>query len=50
MLIKKRALVLDGFFVLWAGLFSSCECLLVHLRNIENFMNHVSARFFTGGM
>ena len=50
MLMKKRAPVLGGSFALWAGLFSSCECLLIHLRNKEDFMNPVTAGFVTGGL
>ncbi len=48
--MKKRAPVLGGSFALWAGLFSSCECLLIHLRNKEDFMNPVTAGFVTGGL
>jgi import inner membrane translocase subunit TIM17 len=50
MLMKKRAPVLGGSFALWAGLFASTECLLIHLRNKEDFMNPIAAGFFTGGL
>ena len=48
--MKKRAPVLGGSFALWAGLFASTECLLIHLRNKEDFMNPIAAGFFTGGL
>ena len=50
MLMKKRAPVLGGSFALWAGLFSSSECLLIHLRNKEDFINPIAGGFFTGGL
>ena len=50
MLMKKRAPVLGGSFALWAGLFSSTECILIHLRNQEDFINPVVAGFATGGL
>ncbi len=50
MLMKKRAPVLGGSFALWAGMFSSCECLLIHLRNKEDFVNPIVSGFVTGGL
>ena len=45
MLMKKRAPVLGGSFALWGGLFSSCECTLIHLRNKEDFLNPIVSGF-----
>ena len=50
MLMKKRAPILGGSFALWAGIFSSTECALIHIRNKEDFMNPIAAGFFTGGI
>ena len=50
MLMKKRAPVLGGSFALWGGLFSSCECTLIHLRNKEDFLNPIVSGFVTGGL
>jgi mitochondrial import inner membrane translocase subunit TIM17 len=50
MLMKKRAPILGGSFALWGGLFSSCECTLIHLRNKEDFINPVASGFLTGGL
>ena len=49
MLLKKRSPVLGGSFALWGGLFSSMDCLLIHLRNKEDYINPIVAGFFTGG-
>ena len=48
--MKKRSPILGGSFALWAGIFSSTECVLVHLRNKEDFINPIVAGFFTGGI
>ena len=50
MLMKKRAPVLGGSFALWGGLFSSCECTLIHLRNKEDYINPIVSGFVTGGL
>ena len=48
MLMKKRAPVLGGSFALWARMFSSCESLLIHLKNKEDFINPIVSGFVTG--
>lgn len=64
MLLKKRSPVLGGLtylifellsfslgsFALWGGLFSATDCLLIHLRNKEDYINPIIAGFFTGGL
>ena len=46
--MKKRAPVLGGSFALWARMFSSCESLLIHLKNKEDFINPIVSGFVTG--
>lgn len=48
MLMKKRAPVLGGSFAVWNGLFSLCECTLIHSKNKEDFLNPVISGFLTG--
>ena len=50
MLLKKRAPVLGGSFALWGGLFSSTDCLLLHFRQKEDYINPIVAGFVTGGL
>ncbi len=35
---------------MWGGLFSMTDCLLIHLRNKEDFINPIVAGFVTGGL
>jgi len=48
--MKKRAPVLGGSFALWGGLFNSTECILIHMRNKEDYINPVVSGFVTGGI
>ena len=50
MLMKKRAPVLGGSFALWGGLFNSTECVLIHMRNKEDYINPIVSGFVTGGL
>lgn len=50
MLLKKRAPVLGGSFALWGGMFSTVDCILIHLRNKEDYINPIVAGFATGGL
>ena len=49
LLLKRRAPVLGGSIALWGGLFSMTDCLLIHLRNKNDYLNPIAAGFFTGG-
>jgi len=46
--LKRRAPLLGGSFALWGGIFSSTECLLIHLRNKEDALNGIVAGFMAG--
>jgi len=35
---------------MWGGLFSLTDCLMIHLRNKEDFWNPIIAGFATGGV
>lgn len=48
-LLKRRAPILGGSFALWGGLFSMTDCLLMHLRNKQDYINPIVAGAFTGG-
>ena len=50
MLLKKRAPILGGSFALWGGLFSSCECTMIHFRNKEDYINPIVSGAVTGGL
>jgi len=48
--LKRRGPVLGGNFALWAGMFSSCDCVLVYYRNVEDHINPIVAGCLTGGL
>lgn len=50
MLLKKRAPVLGGSFAMWGGLFSLTDCILIHLRKKEDYLNPIAAGFVAGGL
>eukprot|EP01015_Nassula_variabilis_P012844 TRINITY_DN2049_c0_g1_i3.p2 TRINITY_DN2049_c0_g1~~TRINITY_DN2049_c0_g1_i3.p2 ORF type:complete len:125 (-),score=27.93 TRINITY_DN2049_c0_g1_i3:4-378(-) len=48
--LKRRAPILGGSFALWAGLFSSTECVMTYMRGKEGAINMITAGFITGGV
>ena len=45
-----EALICKGNFALWAGMFSTFDCLLVHIRQTEDHINPIVSGFVTGGL
>jgi len=50
MAVKNRAPILGGNFAVWGGLFSTCDCTLVHIRGKEDIWNPIASGAMTGGL
>lgn len=48
--VRNRAPFLGGNFGMWGGIFSLCDCLLVHYRQKDDPKNAVVAGAITGGL
>lgn len=48
--VKVRAPVLGGNFAVWGGLYSSFDCLLIHVRDKEDPWNSIGSGAITGAV
>mmetsp|Transcript_30522 Transcript_30522/g.5511 ORF Transcript_30522/g.5511 Transcript_30522/m.5511 type:complete len:95 (-) Transcript_30522:272-556(-) len=48
--VKIRAPILGGSFAMWGGIFASCDCGFLFLRQNDSPTNAVGAGFLTGGI
>mmetsp|Transcript_10920 Transcript_10920/g.9638 ORF Transcript_10920/g.9638 Transcript_10920/m.9638 type:complete len:143 (+) Transcript_10920:140-568(+) len=48
--IRNRAPFLGGSFAMWGGCFSTCDCLMIWLRQKDDPINACVAGFVTGGV
>ena len=48
--VRNRAPFLGGNFALWGGIFSTTDCLLISVRQTDDYKNACAAGFITGGV
>ena len=48
--VRNRAPFLGGNFGLWGGIFASCECMLISMRQKDDSYNAIVSGFVTGGV